>query len=81
MKESIREVGMDKCSTSLGFPKQKDKYVLLPATISTKNILSTSMVLLTQQLGYSYLFGLASSSALGSFDLSLPHKNKKINLD
>lgn len=80
MKESIRAVGMDECSTSTGFPKQEDKYVLLGTIISTKNILSTSMVLLTPQHGYSYLLGLVFSNAPGSLDLSLLHKDKKINL-
>lgn len=81
MKESIREVGMDQCSTSTGFSKQKYKYVLLCKIISTKNIPSTSMVLLTQQLGYSYLLGLAFSNAPDSLDLDLLHKDEKINLD
>lgn len=81
MKESIREVGMDKCSKSTGFPKQEDKCVLLCTIISTENILSTSMVLLTQQLGYSYLLGLAFCNAPDSLDLRLLHKDEKINLD
>lgn len=81
MKESIREVRMVERSTSTGFPKQEDKYVLLCTIISTKIILSTSMVLFTQQLGYNYLLGLAFSNAPDSLDHSLLHKDKKINLD
>lgn len=81
MKESTEEVGMEKCSTSTGFPKKEHKFVLVRTIINTKNILSTSMVLLTQHLGYSYLFGLAFSNAPDSLDLSLLHKDEKINLD
>lgn len=37
MKKNIGELEMDECSTTTGYPKQEDKYVLLCTVISTKN--------------------------------------------
>lgn len=63
------------------FPKHEDKYILLCTIISTKNILSTSMVLLTQQLVYSYFFPLSFPNAPDGLGHTLLHKDEKINLD
>lgn len=80
-EKSFREVEMDKHRTFTGFPRQEDKYILLCTIISTKNILSTSMVLLTQQLGYSYFLCLSFSNAPDGLGHTLLHKDEKINLD
>lgn len=64
-----------------GFPKQKDKYILLCTIISTKNILSTSRVLLTQQLGNRYFLCHSFSNSPDGLGHILLHKDEKINLD
>lgn len=63
------------------FPEQEDKYILLCAIISSKNILSTSKVLLTQQLADSYFLCLSSSCAPDGLGHIWLHKDEKINLD
>lgn len=64
-----------------GFPKQEDKYILLCTIISTKNILSTSRVLLSQQLGNSNFLCHSFSNAPDGLGHILLHKDEKINLD
>lgn len=79
MKKSIGELEMDECSTTTGYPKQEDKYVLLCTVISTKNT-SALPCCSHSNLVNSYLSGFTCPNAQDSLELSLLHEDEKINL-